>query len=348
MRRLIALFVVIAAVVSSVVWFRNQGGPSKVLRVVTWSGYFSDAIVAEFTKKTGIEVEFSYISSNEELFSKLKAGASGYDLIQPSDYMVEQMIKLSMIQPIKKELLPHFSHLDSYYLNLPYDPGLHYTIPFVRGTTGIVVNTEKVKIPESGISWDLLFNSPDPTHTSLLDDMREVNSAILFRMGKSPNTEDKKTLQEVYQELNKAKSHIALFSSEPLSLLLRGDITIAHAFSTHGIQANRANPKLKYFLPKEGNTVWTDNFAIPSGNAKVKEAHIFMDYFLDPVNALAIVQDNHLATPNLTARRQLSAVEQKDAMLYPSNEELSRMQFLRTLNDGLMIMSQLWTEIKSN
>lgn len=347
MNRLVALVLVLAGLVGGLVFVRNHETPTKVLRVVTWSGYFSEPILAGFTKKTGLKVELSYISSNEELFSKLKAGAAGYDIIMPSDYMVEQMARLSMLEPLNKEWLPHFSQLEDYYLNLPYDPGLKFTVPFVRGNTGILVNTELVKLPPGEVGWDLLFHSPDPKHTSLLDDMREVNSAMLFKKGKSPNTEDKVLLKEIAGDILAAKNQVALFSSEPLPLVLRGDITIAHAFSTHAIQAAQANPKMKYFLPKEGNTVWTDNFAILHGNPKSKEAHVFIDYFLDPENALAVVLDNHLNTPNRGARAKLPLSDQKNETLYPTPAELSRMQFLRALSDGLMIMNQLWTEIKS-
>ena len=347
MKKIFTGIVICLLVFGAILYLRGGTSSSKTVRLIAWSGYFSDNILAEFTKKTGIKVELSYISSNEELFSKLKAGAGGYDLIMPSDYMVEQMSKLNMLKPLNNELLPHRVHLEDYYLHLPYDPGLKYTVPFVRGTTGIAINTERVKVPEEGVTWDFLFNSSDPTHTSFLDDMREVFAAALFKAGKSPNSKDESTLQEARQLIAQTKTRIALFSSEPLPLLLRGDITIAHAFSTHGIQAGLTNPKIKYFLPKEGNTVWTDNFAIPVNTAHTQEAHQFIDYFLDPTNALAVVNDNHLATPNRNAWMMLPAGVQKDETLYPNSLSLSKMLFLSGIDEGLAVMNRLWTEIKS-
>ena len=347
MKKTVALLAFVALIIGGVLYLKTHSTSLPVVRVVTWSGYFPDQIINEFTRKTGVRVELSYISSNEELFSKLKAGATGYDIIQPSDYMVEQMTKLDMLHPLDKNLLPHYGHLDPYYLNLPYDPGLKFTLPFVRGTTGVVVNTEKVKVPPQGIDWDFVLNSTDPTHTSLLDDMREVFAAALFKMGKSPNTTDMATLESASLVIRKAKGQIALFSSEPLPLLLRGDVTIAHAFSTHGIQAAVSNPKFKYLLPKSGNTVWTDNFAIPRTSPNIKTAHAFLDYFLDPDNAKAIVDENHLATPNKTARLKLSPLVQKDELLYPIESVLNRMVFLKSIDDGLLIMNRLWTDMKS-
>jgi spermidine/putrescine-binding protein len=348
MKRVIALAGILVLLVSAVIFFRNQEDASKVLRVVTWSGYYPDSILAEFTKKTGIQVELSYISSNEELLAKIKAGARGFDIIQPSDYMIEQMTRLNMLRPLDKTLLTNLKHVEDYYFHLSYDPGLVFTVPFVRGTTGILVNTERVKLPQGELSWDLLFNSPDPRHTSLLDDMREVFSAVLYWQGKDPNCNDPKILEEVAKEIAKVKSQIALFSSEPQTLLMRGDVTIAHAFSTHGLQIALDYPHIKYFLPKGGNSVWTDNFAIPVGSRKALEAHQFINYFLEPDNALSLVQANHLATPNRSAKARLPSAMQNDILLYPTDKQLREMSFLHILDDeGLSAMIRLWTEVKS-
>lgn len=348
MKRVVALVIIIAFLVIGTIFFRNQEDSSQVLRIVTWSGYYPDSVLADFTKKTGIQVELSYISSNEELLAKIKAGARGFDIIQPSDYMIEHMTRLKMLQPLNKSLLTNLKYVEDYYFHLAYDPGLTFTIPFVRGTTGILVNTDRVSISEQDVSWDLLFNSPDPRHTSLLDDMREVFSAVLYWQGKDPNTQDPKILETVAKQIAKAKTQIALFSSEPQTLLMRGDVTIAHAFSTHGIQIALDYPHIKYFLPKGGNSVWTDNFAIPVGCKKTNEAHQFINYFLDPDNALALVQANHLATPNRLARARLPANIQNDILLYPTDEQLRKMSFLHILDDvGLSAMIRLWTEVKS-
>lgn len=348
MKRVIALAGILILFVSAIIFFRNQEDDSKVLRVVTWSGYYPDSILADFTKKTGIQVEVSYISSNEELLAKIKAGARGFDIIQPSDYMIEQMTRLNMLKPLDKKLLTNLKHVEDYYFHLSYDPGLVFTIPFVRGTTGILINTERVRLPKGEITWDFLFNSPDPRHTSLLDDMREVFSAVLYWQGQDPNCQDPKILSEVAKEIARVKSKIALFSSEPQTLLMRGDVTVAHAFSTHGLQIALDYPHIKYFLPKGGNSVWTDNFAIPIGSRKMLEAHQFINYFLDPDNALSLVQANHLATPNRSAKARLPASIQQDILLYPTDEQLREMTFLHILDDdGLAAMIRLWTEVKS-
>lgn len=346
-QRLIGLIAALAVVVGGIFYFKGKSETPDTLHICTWSNYFPESSIQAFTEKTGIKVELSYVSSNEELFSKLKAGATGFDIIQPSDYMLRQMSQLGMLAPLDKAQIPNTSHLEDFYKTLPYDPGLKYSVPFTWGTTGIAVNTEKVSIPEGGVGWDLLIHSPDPKHTSLLDDMREVFSLVLISQKASPNTKNQAEIGKAKEEIAKLKENVLLFSSEPKPLLLNGEITVAHIFSSDAIQASLENPKIKFFIPKEGGIVWTDNFAIPNSSEKIKQAHTFINYFLDPANALPLVVASHLASPNKTLKTSLPEIERNNPEIYPSREVMSRMHFLEDIGDTLLQMNKLWTEVKS-
>lgn len=345
-QRIVKLVAVLALVVGAVIFLRNKSDNSKTIRVCTWSNYFPEASLAAFTAKTGIKVELSYISSNEELFSKLKAGATGFDIIQPSDYMIGQLNKLNMLTPLDQSSLTNLSHLDDYYRTLPYDPGFKHSVPFTWGTTGIAVNSEKVKVTEAEVSWKLLLDT-QAKHTSLLDDMREVFSAVLFLKGLDPNQRDAKVLEAASKDVAQAKSKVLMFTSEPKPLLLRGELDIAHIYSVDAIQAGKENPNIKYFIPKEGAIIWTDNFAIPKTSNKVAEAHSFINHFLDPDAAYVVITENNLATPNKTARAKLPDDIKNDPAMYPPQEVLGRLKFLVDIGDGLNSMNRLWTELKS-
>jgi len=343
---LLGLLVVVLVAVGA--WKASTSvSDSKTIRLCTWSNYFPDDLLKEFTKTTGIKVEMSYISSNEELFSKLRAGATGYDIIQPSDYMVAQMAHLGMLTRFDHAQLPHLSHVDPYYQKLTYDPGLVYSVPFVRGITGIIVDTGTVKLPPGEVGWDLLFNSPDPEHTSLLDDMREVFTAVMYWKGLNALNPGEEDLKAAEKEIVRVKQRLAMFTSEPFAQLSRGELRIAHAFSTHGIQAHAQNPKMQFFVPKEGGVIWTDNFAIPSTCPHPKEAHQFVDFFLRPEIAEKVIAFNGMASPNLTARERLPASERSSPITYPSAEVLGRLQFLGDLGPLRDLMSRLWTEAKN-
>jgi spermidine/putrescine-binding protein len=354
--RIIVLAIVLVFVGAGIFFLRsgrNSGGlsggtsDSVTLRVCTWSNYYPENILQDFSKKTGIKVELSYISSNEELFAKMKAGASGFDIIHPSDYMVRQMAALGMLTPLTHEKLTHLNHLDEYYKSLPYDPGLKHSVPFTWGTTGIAINTAKVKLPENGVTWKMLLDSPDGKHTSILDDMREVFSAVLLSQGQSPNTRDEKPLEQAREKVAQVKDKVLMFSSEPKPLLLRGEINIAHIYSSDAVQAAIENPNIKYFIPKEGGIIWTDNFAIPKSSERTAEAHAFINYFLDPENASLLIQQNHLATPNKTAKLRLLPDVANNPNLYPPQSVLSKMVFLEDLGAAMAILNRMWTELKS-
>ncbi|NBT58865.1 spermidine/putrescine ABC transporter substrate-binding protein [bacterium] len=346
-QRLVGLFLALACVIGGIVFLRSKVAQTNTLRVCTWSNYFPEKSLQEFTAKTGIRVELTYISSNEELFAKLKAGATGFDIIQPSDYITRRLIALSMLAPLEARLLPNLHHISPYYFKLSYDPGLKYSVPFTFGTTGIAVNTSKVKVPEDEISWSFLFNSSDPSHTSFLDDMREVFAAVLFLKGLPPNTRDLASLEESKGIISQAKNRVLMFTSEPKALLLKGELSVAHMFSVDAIQATRENPHIKFFIPKEGGIIWTDNFAIPTTSTHIEEAHQFINFFLDPEENLKIVEENWLATPNQTAKAMLPETVQKNEQLYPSDETLKKLFFLEELGDTLPKLSRMWTELKS-
>lgn len=346
-QRIVGLVVALVLVAGTFVYLRRQAPSKPVLRICTWSNYFPDHVLKEFKEKTGIQVEMSYMSSNEELFAKLKAGATGFDIVQPSDYMVRQMGRLGMLAALDHSRLPHLSDLDPYYTNLPYDPGLKISIPFTWGTTGIAINTAKVPVPADGVSWKTLFETADPKHTSLLDDMREVFAAVFRLRGLDINTKDLPALTAGKADIAQAKGRILMFTSEPKPLLLSEELTVAHVYSTDAVQAHAENPKIRYFIPKEGGTLWTDNFAVPVSSQHVEEAHLFMDYFLNPDNALPILLQGHLATPNKTAKLKLPPDEVNDPNIYPSAEVLKKMEFLEDIGDGLPVMSREWTELKT-
>jgi len=323
----------------------NAGKPT--LRLYVWSTYFSEDVIKKFTARTGVKVELSYLSSNEEMFAKLRAGATGFDIIQPSDYMIRQLNNLKMLRELDKSQLPNLSQLEPAYQNPPYDPGGRFSVPFTFGTTGIAINTDKVKIPAGGVDWSMLTKSPDPKHTSVLDDMREVFGAVLKSQGNSLNATDLASLEKARSQIGLLKNSILMFNSEPKALLLKGEINIAHIFSCDAAQTIAANPKIKYYIPKEGGTLWTDNFAIPATAVHVKEAHQFINFVLEPDIALEIVREKKLATPNIAAREKLTPEERGDRTVYPDAKELQKMQYLEDIGDSLQTVSRMWTELKS-
>ena len=346
-QKLVGLSVTLALITLGGIYYYKNRAHTETLQVVTWSNYLPDESLEKFTRKTGIRVEVSYISSNEELLAKIKAGATGFDVIQPSDYMVRQMVSLDILLPLDHARLSHIEHLAPEYRNLPYDPGLKYSVPFNWGTTGIAVNMEKVAVSEP-VGWGLLFDSPDPSHTALLDDMREVFAAALRYQGHSINEAATDKLQSAQELIAKTRNAILMFTSEPRALLQNGELNIAHIYSSDGLQAAADNPKFRFFIPKEGGVLWTDNLAIPKTSQHMEQAHRFIDFFLDPDNAIGVVKDKWLATPNRAVLARLPPDQALNRSLYPPPNVLESLQFIADIGGALIELSRLWTELKSS
>ncbi len=345
-KRIVVLGVALVVFVALLIQLRGKG-EDATLRLCTWSNYFPESTLQEFTKQTGIKVEISYMSSNEELFAKMKAGATGYDIIQPSDYMVRQLVRLGMVQALDHKKLSNLGNLDAFYQNLPYDPGMAHSVPLTWGTTGIAVNTAKVKVPETGVTWKWLLETADARHTSLLDDMREVFATVFLSRGLTINEKDSAALESAKTEVSRVKAHILMFNSEPKALLQKEELYVAHIYSTDGVALQASQPSIRYYIPQEGATLWTDNFAIPTGSTKAGSAHAFIDFLLNPDNALVLVETNHLATPNRLVKARLKAEELKDPNQYPPPEVMKRLHFLEDLGDTMNVVSRMWTELKS-
>lgn len=325
---------------------KAAGGPAR-LRLFAWSNYFSDELLRKFTARTGVPVDVSFLSSNEELFAKLKAGAEGYDLIQPSDYMVRQLVREGMVLPLDHRKIPRLSGILPEYRNPTYDPGLAHSVPVAWGTVGIAVDTAQVKIPADGVGWAMLFQSPEPRRTSLLDDMREVFSIALILRGISVNTRDTAQLVRAKGDVVQAKDRVLLFTSEPKALLVKGELAIAHCYSLDAAQAKREKPSIEYFIPKEGANAWTDNLAIPKGARHVEAAHQFLDFLLEGESMAALAAEKRVAVTHEDALKLLRDEDRNDATVYPPPSVRARLNYLEDLGETTRTVSRLWTELKS-
>jgi len=257
------------------------GGPEeKVLNFYNWSDYVAESTIPSFEKKTGIKVTQDFFSSNEELLGKLQGGATGYDLIVPSDYMVEIMIKSEVIQKLDKSKIPNFGNVSEEFKGLPFDPNNDYSMPYQWGTTGILYNEKEVgKID----SWDVMWNPEFEGQIGMLNDSRETIGAALFRLGYSINTTDPEQLQEAKASLIEQKPLVRGYfgSTQNRPSVVRGDLLLGHVFSGDGFWAAADNDDLTYIIPKPAATRWIDNMAMPNGAPHPDNAHKFINHILD-------------------------------------------------------------------
>jgi spermidine/putrescine transport system substrate-binding protein len=317
-------------------------GPiGKELHIYNWSDYIADNTVPNFQKEFGVKVTYDTYESNEEMVAKLQAGASGYDIVVPSGYIVPVMVALDLISPINRHYIPNFDNLSPIFQNLPSDRGNKYTVPWQWGTSGIAYRTDKITTPID--SWAVFHDERYAKKMTMMDDGREVIGSQLRYRGHTLNSVHPTELAQAKADCLDAKKQLKAYLSAPVKpQLISGDVWIAQLWNGDTIQAKAEQPNLGYVIPKEGCTIWGDAMCIPKSAANKRAAHEWMNYILRPEVGAALSEATGYGTPNTAAAKLMN-----NAVPYPTADELKRLEYQIDLGKDTATWDQIWTEIKS-
>jgi spermidine/putrescine-binding protein len=318
-----------------------------------WSDYIDPDLVTAFEDEFGVTVTEDFYPSNEELLAKVQSGGSGYDVIVPSDYMVNIMRDENLLLELNRDAIPNASNVAGEFSDPPYDPGNVFSLPYQWGTTGLGVNLEAVG-EDVEATWDLIFD-PDVASQyagkiALLDDPRETMAAALYYLGYSPNTTSEEQLQEAANLLAEAKANVAAFDSNLYTdLLLSGEVVISHGFSGNYFAAFDETEdgwdRYAYLIPEEGATKWVDTMAILADAPHPCTGHTFINFLLDAQNGAQLTNWNFYASPNGAAEQHIDPEILEDPAIYPPNED--GLHFLEDTGDAEIIYNDLFTRAKS-
>jgi spermidine/putrescine-binding protein len=325
----------------------SGGGGEQVLNLYTWSDYFHTPLLQEFTKRTGIKVNQTTYSTNEELVAKLMAGDSGYDLVVPSDYAVQILVDEKKIIPLDRAKLTNFKNLDPKLLGLVYDKNNEYSIPIFWGTTGLGVNKEVIKEPVD--SWAVLFDPKNNQKISMLKDARENFAVALKLMGKSVNETDPAVLKQAADRLKEQTKLVKAYDSDSFDDKLRnGDAALVHGYNGQLAKVVAEKPdKFTYVVPKEGATRWVDNACIPTGAKYTANAHQFLNYILDAQVAADMTNDVAYASANQAAKPHIKPEILNDKNIYVPDDVLARCELMQDIGQTATTIEKMWEEIKA-
>jgi len=260
---------------------------SGTLRLYTWSDYIPQSLVDRFSKETGIRMSVDYYDSNETLEAKLKAsGGKGYDLVVPSDYMVQTLRTANLLQEVDLASLPNGKNVSGAFLDVYFDPGRKYSVPYLYGTTGYAYDPSVVTTPMT--SWKDYFAAPAAAKgkIGIFNDQVDAVNAALRAVGGEPCTTDPAKLQAAQDLLLKFKASVATISSDGIiDRMQAGESSLSMIWNGAAHRVKQKKPNTVYVYPSEGATLWQDNFTIPSGAENVAQAKTFLNWFLDPKNA---------------------------------------------------------------
>lgn len=317
------------------------------LNIFVWTEYVPDSVIKSFEDETGIKVNVSTYSDNEDMLAKVKAESEGtYDIVLPSDYMVESMIKQGMLEKLDQSALTNLSNIGSEYLNPSYDPGNVYSVPYQGGVVAIAVNTSKVK--KDITSYADLFD-PDLAGTMVvLDDYRAMIGVTARSMGYSMNETDPDKIAKISEKLMTLKNNIKLFDSDsPKSALISGDCTVGCIWSAEIALAMEENPDIKIVFPKEGPYVFFDNWCITKGAKNYDNAMKFINYMLDPKSAEAVSAEFPYLNPNATAVKAMGSDYSDNQAKNPPAEVIASGEYVKQLDtDTLALYNDMWNKLK--
>jgi len=327
-------------------------GKSDEVNLYAWSEYIPQSILDGFEEETGIKVNYDAYSSNEELLAKLQAGASGYDVIIPSDYIVTIMAAQGMLEELDLNEMPNFKNIGDEFKDLVFDPGNKYTVPYQWGTSCLVVDTSKVTQPIT--SWRDLWDPQFAGKVVLLDDQREVLGMVLAVLGYDNNSTDLAQLEEAQAMFNELMPNVRLFDSDsPKTALLAGEVWIGQTWNGEAAIAHMENSAIEYVFPEEGCNMWYDNLAIPADAPHIDAAYLLIDYILRPESGVAITYEFPYSNPNVAAL-ELLATEDPDtydaymsfSATNPSAEEMAKLYTIEDVGDATEMWDRIWTEVK--
>ena len=317
------------------------------LSVFNWTEYLPQEILNAFTKEFGVRVNYDTYSSNEEMLAKLSAGAAGYDIIVPSDYMVSILRKQNLLAPLNKQALTNWRNLDPQWLNLDFDPGNTYTVPYMWGTVGLAVNTSYVKEKITG--WHDLWNPKYKGRVVLPDDPREVVGLGLQVLGKSRNSTNTNDLEAAKQKLQSLMPAVKAFDSDsPKSLLLSGEVYIGMVWSGEAVLASMENPRITYILPQEGGGIWMDVLAIPRAARNKDTAHQFIDFLLRPQISAQLSKAYPYGNPNKASHAFTDPKILNNPAAYPPAAALKKTEWLTDVGQATLVYDRIWTELKAH
>ncbi len=321
-------------------------GPKKPeLHIYTWSDYMKPELVQQFEKEHQCKVVIDTYASNEEMYAKLTAGATGYDLLFPTSYMVVLLDQKGMLLKLDRERLPNLKNLDPKYLATALDREFDHSVPYAVTISGFGYLKSQVKDPTP--SWKMFDREDLKGRTTLLNDMRETIGAALKVLGYSLNTRDEKELAEAKEVVLRWKKNIAKFENEQYKNgLASGEFLLTHGYSGDLMLVQEENDDIEIVIPEEGGPLSFDDMCIPASAPNPDLAHEFINFVLEPQSAAELTQFIWYLCPNKPSYELLDEEVLADPILFPSDEVIARLEMIHDLGEDNAKYTKVWDEIK--
>jgi spermidine/putrescine transport system substrate-binding protein len=328
---------------------------SDSINVYSWGEFISNGaentinVNKEFTKRTGIQVNYKTLQNNEELFAKLSAGGTDYDVIIPSDYMISRLIENHMLAELDFGNIPNFSLIDEKLKNLNFDSENKYSVPYMWGVIGIFYNKNEIQKSEQEINWDILWDEKYIDRILMFDNARDSFAISLLRLGYSINTADPENWRRAADELIRQKPLVQAYVMDQIfDKMANGEAALAPYYSGDAATMIKNNPDVGFVIPKSGTNLFVDSFCVPKSSVRKAQAERYINFMCETDISLANLKQTGYSTPQKEAFKSLDNKIKQNKIFYPDDETLKNSQiFINLPNDINKLMDELWIEVKS-
>lgn len=342
MKKVLSLFLLVWLITFSLLYVTktiesSEGyGGNNTLTIYNWGDYIDPALIKKFEKETGLKVIYQTFDSNEAMMTKISQGGATFDVAVPSEYAISKMKEEGLLLPIDHSKIPNLRYIDERFLNLSFDPGNQYSIPYFWGTVGIVYNRALLGGKEI-TSWNDLWDPSFKNQILLIDGAREIMGMALNSLHYSLNDTNRAHLQQAKQKLDKLTPNVkAIVGDEIKMLLANEEAAIGIVWSGDAAEIMWENERLDYVIPKEGTNLWFDNMVIPKTAKNIEGAHQFINFMLDPKNAAQNAEYVGYSTPNKKALEYLPKEIVEDERFYPSEQLADKLEVYENLGKSML------------
>lgn len=352
MKKLVALACIMATAVATLSGCGSSSNSNGEVIVYNWGEYIDPDVLEMFEEETGIKVVYDEYETNETMYPKVEAGAAQYDLVCPSDYMIDKMIEKGLVQELNFNNIPNAKQYigEQYYkTSKEFDPENKYSIPYCWGTVGILYNQTMVSEPIT--SWDVLWDSKYENNILMQDSVRDAFMVALKRNGNSMNSTDDAELNAAKDSLIEQKPLVQAYVVDQVrDKMIGNEAAIGVIYSGEAIYTQRENPDLVYVIPEEGTNVWIDSWVMLKNAPNKENAEKFLDFLCRPEIALKNFEYITYSTPNIGAQELIEDEDIKNSPIaFPDLTQYNNIETFQYLGEDFdEKLNELWKQVKSN
>ena len=355
MKKIIAAILtltLVAALFTAMPTVTAKAEEAVTINVYNWGQYIGVGeddtidVNAEFTKRTGIKVNYTTYDSNETMLTKLETGGSSYDIIIPSDYMIDRMIKKDMLEKLDFSNIPNYKYIDETYKNTAYDPNNEYSVPYTYGTVGIIYNTKYVT--KTVDSWSILWDEDYKDKILTFDNPRDLFAIAEFLLGIDVNTTSPEDYEACYNKLLEQKPVLQQYVMDQIfDAMINESAWIAPYYAGDFVTMHEDNPDLAFCYPKEGFNFFIDAICIPKGCEHKAEAEAYINFLCDPEISGLNMDAIGYATPIPEAKEYLSEEFANSDVVYFDEATAANSKMFKDLPDeSFQLMNDYWSKLK--